>query len=242
MGRQGTDTTEQRWIDALLLELRVLVVAGVSAGVLVAGCGSRVAMLILRFTSPDTVRGRISDDGFEIGRFTLGGTYNLCVIGAAVGLIGAATYRLVASRLIGPRWFRRSTVALACAVVVGSMLVHDDGIDFHALQPMWLAIGLFVALPAAFGFAIAIAVDRTAAARPTGWRRWLPPVVLLACFAPAIPVALFIGALTAVLLAIARIDGLDQWRSSVAYVLVVRGAWMLIAALGSSPSCPTSAC
>ena len=40
------------------------------------------------------------------------------------------------------------------------MLIHADGIDFRLLTPTWLAIGLFVALPALFGVAIAMTVDR----------------------------------------------------------------------------------
>jgi hypothetical protein len=80
---------------------RVIVVAGISVGVVVGGVGSRVAMLVLRLTSPDHVRGVTSDDGFTIGRVTLSGTYNLLLLGAAVGIIGAAAYRVVAPWLIG---------------------------------------------------------------------------------------------------------------------------------------------
>ena len=48
--------------------LRVLAVAGIPLGVLVGGIVGRVAMLVLRLTSPDSVRGVESDDGFTIGR------------------------------------------------------------------------------------------------------------------------------------------------------------------------------
>ena len=54
-----------------LLELiRIAVVAGVSVGILVIGFGSRLAMFVLRVTSPAYVVGIESDDGFEIGRVT----------------------------------------------------------------------------------------------------------------------------------------------------------------------------
>ncbi len=122
-------------------ELLLLVLAGIPTGALVAGLGSRLAMLILRLTSHPRVNGIQSDDDFTIGRFTLGGTYNLMVIGAAAGIIGAAAYQWVRPWLIGPRWFRYLTVGLASGAVVGSMLVHADGIDFRALTPTWLAIG-----------------------------------------------------------------------------------------------------
>ena len=142
--------------------LWVLIVAGIPTGVLVAGVGSRLAMLVLRLTSPDEVVGVTSDDGFEIGRFTLGGTFNLLMLGATVGVIGAAAYRAVAPWLLGPTWFRRCTVAAGTGAVVGSMLIHAGGIDFRVLTPTWLAVGLFVALPALFGAVIGVVVDRVA--------------------------------------------------------------------------------
>ena len=91
-------------------ELLLLVLAGIPTGALVAGLGSRLAMLILRLTSHPRVNGIQSDDDFTIGRFTLGGTYNLMVIGAAAGIIGAAAYQWVRPWLIGPHWFRYLTV------------------------------------------------------------------------------------------------------------------------------------
>src|SRR5262245_36951021 len=93
--------------------MRVTVVAGIGTGIVVVGLGSRLAMMILRVTSPDHVVGVESDDGFEIGKLTLSGTYNLVQLGAAVGIIGALAYRLVARYLLGPRWFRYLTVGLA---------------------------------------------------------------------------------------------------------------------------------
>ena len=41
----------------------VIVVAGVAVGVVVVGIGSRMAMFVLRLTSPDRVRGVVSDEG-----------------------------------------------------------------------------------------------------------------------------------------------------------------------------------
>ena len=212
--------------------LWVLVVAGVSTGVVVAGVGSRLAMFVLRLTSPERVRGLTSDDGFEIGRFTVSGTYNLLVLGAAVGVIGAAAYRAVSPWLLGPVWLRRCTVAAASGVVVGSMLVHDDGIDFHVLQPRWLAIGLFVALPAVFGAAMAVVVDRLAAGgRPAGWRGWLVPVLLVVAFPLVIPIVL-IAALVLAVWVPARRELTAAGGVPRAASLVIRSAWAIVALLG----------
>ncbi len=164
---------------------RVLIVAGIGFGALVAGLGGRLAMFVLRVTSPDAVRGVISDDGFVIGRFTLSGTYNLMLIGSAAGMIGVGVYWLVSPWLIGPVWFRRLTTGLAAAAVVGSMLVHAQGVDFTLLKPTWLAIALFVALPGVFGALIGPAVDWVATSgswTTRGRRRRLAPVIAIALF------------------------------------------------------------
>lgn len=213
---------------------RVLVVAGVTVGVLVVGAGSRLAMLLLRLTSPDSVVGVTSDDGFTIGRFTVGGTYNLLLLGASVGIIGAATYRAVAPWLLGPAWFRRLTTAAASGAVVGSMLVHSDGVDFRLLKPLWLAIGLFVALPALFAVAIGIGVDRVASAdswTKVGRRRWALPLVLITGF----PAVLFVAVPALLVLAVwvpVRQSLAPGEKVPLGLRVVIRGAWLAVAVAG----------
>jgi hypothetical protein len=216
-------------------QVQVLVVAGIVTGVVIAGLGSRVAMLVLRVTSPDSVRGVVSDDGFTIGTVTLSGTYNLLHLGAAFGIIGAAAYRLVAPWLIGPLWFRRLTTSAASGVVVGSMLVHADGVDFTLLKPTWLAISLFVTLPALFGVAIGVAVDRFA--RPGWWnatsrRRWVVPIVLIACFPGSLVVTGFVIVGVAVCVLAAPLGPIAHVRSSMIYGLTMRVLWLTIALAG----------
>ena len=218
-----SDVSERLW---------VLIVAGIPTGVLVAGVGSRLAMLTLRLTSSDAVVGVTSDDGFEIGRFTLGGTYSLLMLGAGVGVVGAAAYRAVQPWLLGPTWFRRLTVAAGSGAVVGSMLIHADGIDFRVLKPTWLAVGLFVALPALFGAVIAVAVDRVSAnVAEHGWWRWVLPTVLVVAFPPAIVVvgiaAVVLAAWVPVRRGLESTGGLPK-----AARLGVRAAWLMIALLG----------
>ena len=227
-------STSKEHFRRLMEGMRVLIVGGIPIGVLVAGVGSRLAMLLLRVASPDRVVGVTSDDGFTIGQVTLGGTYNLLALGAAVGIIGAGAYQMVAPWLIGPTWFRRLTTGLASAAVVGSMLVHSDGIDFTLLQPTWLAIGLFVALPGLFGTLIGSAVDGVG--KPHSWtlqgrRRWLLPLMAVGCFPPTVPF-LFFAFVVLGFWVVARGAKLLQWRESWEYSLVVRSFWLLIALAG----------
>ncbi len=213
--------------------LRILVVAGVPVGVVVGGIGSRLAMLALRLTSPDRVIGVQSDDDFTIGEFTAGGTYNLLLLGAAVGVLGAFVYLAVRPWLIGPAWFRYGTVSAACGAVVGSMLLHADGIDFRLLEPAWFAMALFIALPAAFGLAVGPAVE-WAEQRPvpSGRRQALAPIVLVAMFPfvlfPLVFVAAGLVAYTAVVSAIRELDV----RVPSAVANAIRGLWLFVAVLG----------
>lgn len=210
--------------------LRVIVVGGLPLGVLIGGIGGRLAMFLLRLTSPDSV-GLTSDDGFVIGQVTLSGTVNLLMLGAAVGLIGAAAYLLVEPWLVGPRWLRELGVAVVAAALAGSLIIHPDGVDFSALGPLWLTIGLFLALPAAFGGAIGPVLASVAA--PGSWTRrgrWriALPLALLACFALALPVAVIVAVVTAILLPARRAllprlaQGPAGW--------TIRTGWLAIAA------------
>ncbi len=221
--------------DRFIEEVRVIIVAGIPAGAVLIGLGSRLAMLLLRVTSPDRVRGVTSDDGFIIGRVTLAGSYNLLLIGAAAGIIGAVAYRMVAPWLIGPCWFRRLTTGLASAAVVGSMLIHADGIDFTVLQPTWLAIGLFIALPGVFGTLIGVMVD--AIGRPDAWtargrRRWVLPAVAVGCFPPILVVVLAAAALIALGVGVGELQLVRRVRTARWYALAVRSLWLLIAVAG----------
>ncbi|MFN0025657.1 MAG: hypothetical protein ACKV2O_00535 [Acidimicrobiales bacterium] len=221
--------------------LRVLLVAGILTGVVVGGVGGRAAMFILRLTSPDSVRGVTSDDGFTIGEVTLGGTYSLLVLGAFIGLIGAAAYRWVSPWLLGPRWFRRVTVAAASSAVVGSMLVHADGVDFTLLQPTWLAVSLFVALPGLFGWLIGWAVDAVAAPgswTSTGKRRWVLPVVCVAAFPPVIVAVVAAAAAVALWVMVGRVGAPNRPVQPLPLPLplslswAVRGLWLTVALAG----------
>ncbi len=232
-GVDGEPMTDGR---VVLARLRALVLAGVTLGVLVGGVGGRLAMLALRLTSPDSVRGVESDDGFEIGTFTLGGSYNLLVLGAAFGVLGAALARMVEPWLIGPRWFRSLTCALGAGAVIGSMLVHADGVDFTLLKPAWFAVALFVAVPALFGALVGPTL--ALAERPDAWwnqgrrRRWIVPGVAVALFPPVAFVVLLVGLAMAFATAVPLADVARRIRSRALATWTVRSGWLAIAILG----------
>ena len=150
------------WTERLvsvLLRLVVIVLAGAVLGLLVGGVGGRLAMMLLAVLNPEAT-GVTSDDGFVMGQFTASGTLNLLVAGTILGAIGGVFYALLRDLMIGPRWFQVLSVGGGPAVVVGSMLVHTDGVDFRLLQPAWLAIGLFVAIPGVYAAVLTLVAER----------------------------------------------------------------------------------
>jgi hypothetical protein len=229
-------TAEDPWVRDTLVDIRAMVLSGIWLGALVGGVGGRLAMLLLRATSSPHVHGVTSDDGFFIGRVTLGGTYNLIGVGAAIGIIGAAAYRWVEHWLLGPSWFRQLTAALGAGAVVGGMLVHTDGVDFNVLEPEWLAITLFVLVPALFAFFIGPLqrrLDREDSPLRHGRRGWIVLAVFLIAFPPNIVIATVATVVTLIWTAfIRRSPEYESLRDNRVYGTVVRAAWLVLGLAG----------
>lgn len=228
----GRRAGEQPAIRGEFLELvRIVLLSGLLVGALVAGPAMRLSMLLLRVTSPDTVIGIESDDGFTIGEFTLSGTYNLFMLGAALGVLGAAIYVLVSPWLIGPGWFRSFTFAFTAGVFVGAAVIQDDGVDFRILEPTWLAIGLFVAVPALMGAVLPRVVDEVAA-RDATRGSWIAIGVLQAVFFLSAPINAIIVVAIAAGLALRRAL-LDPIRRSHVAMWLFRAAFMFFPVAGA---------
>ncbi len=129
--------------------LTAFVVALVTGVVCVGGL-SRLAMSLLASRNPQA-HGRLSDDGFEMGVVTLDGSLNLASVGIAIGVIGWLTYLIARPLLFGPTWFQWFSLSIPPGIVAANLIVHPSGIDFTVLEPLWLAVGLFVAVPATYG-------------------------------------------------------------------------------------------
>ncbi|HCB04602.1 MAG TPA: hypothetical protein DEQ43_10210 [Nocardioides bacterium] len=117
------------------------VVAGLATAVL-----GRLAMSLLAARNPEDA-GTLSDDGFVMGQLTLGGTAQLTATVLQLGMVGAGLYLLLRPFLLGTGAVRVVTSALGFGVTIAALLVHPDGVDFTRLEPLWLGIALFVALP-----------------------------------------------------------------------------------------------
>lgn len=153
-------------------------IAGAIWGVLIGGIGGRIAMRVVFLTSDERVRGFTSDDGFEIGQIT-GATIFLLFFTGLLGAIGGGAYGVLRLGWAGPRWALTIGAATAMGAAVGGSIVHPTGIDFVFLEPLWLTVGLFVAIPAGWGAAVAATVESGVdfgpdlPSRPVRWERGL---------------------------------------------------------------------
>jgi hypothetical protein len=125
-------------------------------------------MLILRESSPRAI-GATSDDGFEIGQVTLGGSLNLAVLMTTAGALVGVAYVAVRTALHPAA--RVPLAALFGAAAGGSAFVNPDGIDLRILDPLWLGVGAFIVLPGLAALCTALIVEHIGRRGP----RVLPP-------------------------------------------------------------------
>jgi hypothetical protein len=218
--------------DGLRITWLVLVGAGSGAiaGLVVGGLGGRLTMLLLRLTSPESVVGLTSDDGFEIGVVSTR-TLELLVVTTTAGAVNGTLYAAlrggIPARLRLPLW---TAVAAAGG---GAIFVHEDGIDFTVLEPVALAIALFVLLPGSAAAVVVLLVERWSARKPwadTRLAAGLCVAALAATFALVLALAFVVVAIAA------RRAGLGRRGGQIARVLVPAGlavvtglgAWSLV--------------
>ncbi|HEX6569465.1 MAG TPA: hypothetical protein VF015_09875 [Acidimicrobiales bacterium] len=130
---------------------------GFVAGAVIGGVGGRLAMLLLRLTSDSSLAGVRTDDDFEIGSIT-GDTLFLVGVAAFGGAVLGFAY--VATRRWLPAAHRPVVAAVVLGAIGGAAVIEPGGVDFTLLEPLWFAVALFIALPAAFGAALAWGVER----------------------------------------------------------------------------------
>jgi hypothetical protein len=188
-------------LSAAARTLAVVTLVGAASGAVVVGVLGRLAMLLLAVLNPE-VAGVTSDDGFTIGQFTLAGSLQLLLSGVQLGVLGAWFYLVLRGLMVGPGWFRLLSISVGPAVVVGAMLVHTDGVDFTLLEPVGLAVGLFLALPGIYAALLHLGAERALASE-----RALPRPALVVGLLPWLllaPLTLVLGVGFLVLRALRR--------------------------------------
>jgi hypothetical protein len=154
----------------VLRRLGIGVLAGAISGFVVGGIGGRLLMFVLAELNPED-SGVRTDDDVPIGQFTLDGTLNLLVITTVIGVIGGLVFLALRGLRFGPPWFRVLSMPIGATLVVGSMLVHSDGVDFTLLQPVELGVAMTLAVPFLYTLLVAALADRWLGDAPSVWSR-----------------------------------------------------------------------
>jgi hypothetical protein len=209
------------WDDVLVGARRLSGAAtgGALAGLLVGGVGGRVAMLALRLTSDPRLRGLDTDDGFTIGVVSAD-TLFLLGITAVLGAVVGVAYLLVRGWL--PPRLRPWVFGALGGAVGGAAIVRPDGLDFTLLDPVPLAIAMFVAIPAAGGVLTALLAERFLREGSVVRSSWVAPAVLVLVLLLPVGVGLLGPIGMAILLAVGTAivlmgrgpDVARLWRSS----------------------------
>jgi hypothetical protein len=155
-----TAVAEITWQQDLATRARrvsTAVVAGLSMGALVGGIGGRIAMFVLRLTSEASLHGAETDDGFIIGQIS-SSTLFLIIFTGVLGVIGGVFYLAVRSWLPVP--WRAPSFGVFGGIVGGAGVIHPGGTDFALLDPLPLAIAMFIALPAIYGVVVSRVIER----------------------------------------------------------------------------------
>ena len=184
-----SQTTWQQDLLASARRLSAGVVGGLATGALIGGVGGRLAMFVLRVTSDPSLQGLKTDDGFTIGRFS-GETLFLVLATGALGVIGGLLYLAVRPWL--PELWRAALAGVFGGIVGGAAFIRPDGLDFTRLDPLPLAIAMFIALPAIYGVSMSLLVERllrSSSAVGASWG-WLFGSLPLVAFGAAGPLGL----------------------------------------------------
>ena len=136
-------------------EIAVGGIASLISGTVILGLGGRLVMFLSRLLHPEAI-GRFTENGNEVGVFTVEGTVGLLLFGGvASGLIAAPVW------VVMKPWIPRKSavVGFGAAAIGGFQLVSSDNRDFDILDGPALDIVLLLALVFLFG-AVLSALDR----------------------------------------------------------------------------------
>ena len=105
--------------------------------------------------------------GSRSGRSRSCGSLQLAGAGVQFGLVGALGYALLRGLMVGPPWFRLASISLGPGDRGRRRADrHRRGSTSRLLEPLWLAVGLFIALPTVYVALVSVGSERLLA-RPT---------------------------------------------------------------------------
>jgi hypothetical protein len=212
---------ERAWVASIrryVWYLAVGVVAGIGAGVLVAGAGGRLIMRLLAVTADEHSRGLETEADEIVGRITTGGTVTFIIFTALfLGLATGPLYLLIRHWLPGGRLGGLAFGALLLAALATRVEpLRADNTDFGLVGPGWLAASAFAALVLLHGMVVAALAGRYSRTLPliSGKRRAVLGHVPLLVLLPVAPVVLLAVLGGGVAVWLGRTRGAVAWLSS----------------------------
>jgi hypothetical protein len=212
--------------------VNVAVIAGLGAGLLIAGAGGRLAMRLLAVTAGPQVQGSLTEAHEVVGKITAGGTAGFILFTALfMGLPTGALYLLVrrwlpSGRLAGLAFGALLLVTLATRVDP----LRAGNVDFDVVGPGWAAVVVFSALVLVHGMVVAGLAGWAGhhlpllSRSPRAVAAYLPVLALVA-FPPVAVLVVLVGA-AVVLLSQAR-PVMAVWRSG----RVLTAGWIALVVL-----------
>jgi hypothetical protein len=149
----------ERRVDVIVREIAIGGLAGVIAGVLVAGVGGRLFMRVAAAIDPSAI-GEVTSNGNSIGVITLAGTVGFALffgllVGASVGV-----HWVVVGPWIPWTGAGRALATGVIAAAIGSMfVVRSNERDFRLLEPEAAILTMLIGLIAILGVAVALIDD-----------------------------------------------------------------------------------
>lgn len=143
-----------RTVLGLARYLTVCGVAGIAAGIVVGGAGSRLFMRIAGAAGAERAGGATTEAGFTVGEITFGGTLGLIVfVGLFAGIVGAGLYVVFRPWLSWAGPWRGVTFGVVLFAVgsATSDVMNPDNFDFVILGNEVLIVVLIATLFVGFG-------------------------------------------------------------------------------------------
>ena len=154
-------------LGRLVRAMGIGVLAGLVAGFLAGGVGSRLAMRVSAIAAGPGQRGVLTETGNRVGEITLDGTLFLLLFGGVfAGFFGGLVYIAVRPWLPRSGRWRGPAFGALLLAVFGSVIIEGENFDFSRFGPPLLNIGLFASLFILFGLAAAPLADRADRAFP----------------------------------------------------------------------------
>jgi hypothetical protein len=138
----------------------VALLAGLAAGLVAGGVGSRLAMRIVALLAPPEDQGALTDAEARVGEISLDGTLFLLLAGATLGLFGGLLYLAVRRWMPGGTLGKGLAFGTLLLIVFGSAIIEGGNPDFRQFVPSPVSVGLFASLFIAFGLIAAAIVER----------------------------------------------------------------------------------